>query len=104
VGEAADEEELLCNNYVVIETYALVQARLGMDAVRALTTELMPALRILWVDAELHSAALTALITAVRRQLSLVDCTSFETMRRLNVRRAFTFDDHFAEQGFEVVP
>ena len=27
-----------------------------------------------------------------------------ETMRRLELRRAFAFDRHFAEQGFELVP
>src|SRR5437868_4750966 len=96
--------ELICSSYVMVETFALVQSRLGMDAVRVLAADVLPLLRVVWVDADLHSAALTALLTAGRRQLSLVDCASFETMRRLNVRRAFTFDDHFAEQGFEVVP
>jgi predicted nucleic acid-binding protein len=33
-----------------------------------------------------------------------VDCVSFEVMRRLGIRRAFTLDEHFREQGFEVVP
>jgi len=40
-------------------------------------------------------------LTAARRQLSLVDCISFEVMRRRGIKTAFTFDDHFAEQGFE---
>jgi predicted nucleic acid-binding protein len=38
---------------------------------------------------------------SARRHLTLVDCASFESMRRLTVRRAFAFDRHFEEQGFE---
>jgi predicted nucleic acid-binding protein len=38
---------------------------------------------------------------AHRRGLSLVDCTSFAIMRRQAITRAFHFDRHFQEQGFE---
>lgn len=53
---------------------------------------------------ENHGVAVTALLTAGKRQLSLVDCSSFEAMRRLGITSAFAFDRHFAEQGFEQVP
>lgn len=43
-------------------------------------------------------------LTANRRQLSLVDCSAFETMRRLDIETVFTFDEHFREQGFNVIP
>jgi len=33
-----------------------------------------------------------------------VDCISFEVMRGLGITTAFTFDRHFAEMGFEVLP
>jgi predicted nucleic acid-binding protein len=32
--------------------------------------------------------------------LSLVDCVSFEVLRRLDVRECLVFDPHFDEQGF----
>jgi hypothetical protein len=32
------------------------------------------------------------------------DCVSFALMRRHDLNRAFTFDRHFADAGFEVVP
>lgn len=35
---------------------------------------------------------------------SYTDCTSFAVMQRLNCRQAFTFDDHFRQMGFEVLP
>lgn len=48
-----------------------------------------------------HSAAVKRLLAANRRKLSLVDCASFECMRRFRLRRAFAFDEHFAKEGFE---
>jgi predicted nucleic acid-binding protein len=43
------------------------------------------------------------LLVANRRDLSLVDCTSFEVMRRNGLEVVFTFDPHFHEQGFQVI-
>jgi uncharacterized protein len=38
------EDSLLVTNYVIVETTALAQHRLGMDAVRALHGDALPAL------------------------------------------------------------
>jgi len=97
------DEILLCNNYVLIETHALVQHRLGMAAARAFVENVYPVLTIIWLNGDAHNQALSALLTANRRDLSLVDCASFITMRQLGINRAFTFDKHFAEQGFSQV-
>jgi predicted nucleic acid-binding protein len=97
----ASDRSLATTNYVLVEAFALAQSRLGLDAVRSLRHDVIPVLRVIWVDAELHEAGVTALLTAGRRGLSLVDCVSFEAMRREGVRQALAFDRHFAEQGFE---
>ncbi|MBM4431479.1 MAG: PIN domain-containing protein [Chloroflexi bacterium] len=97
-------ESLLCSNYVLVECFALVQHRLGLAAVRALQEDVVPVLSVYWVDEAVHAAGISALLTAGRERLSLVDCTSFELMRRLGLRTAFTFDEHFAEQGFACLP
>ena len=44
------------------------------------------------------------LTRADRRQLSLVDCVSFETMEREPIHTALAVDEHFREAGFRVVP
>jgi predicted nucleic acid-binding protein len=99
-----DDDSLVTSSYVLVETYALAQRRLGMEAVRTLTTDFAPLLVVDWIDEPIHSAALAALLTANRRELSLVDCVSFEVMRRRDVTRAFAIDTDFSKQGFTVVP
>lgn len=94
------EAPLVTTSYVVVETTAVAQHRLGLDAVRVLTRDILPLIDIVYVDQTLHAAATAALLAANRRQLSLVDCVSFEVMRDHEVMRAFAFDSHFAEQGF----
>jgi predicted nucleic acid-binding protein len=94
-------EPLMSTNYVLVETFAVVQRRLGLDALRALVRDVVPLFEVEWVSEELHQTAVAALLAANRRGLSLVDCTSFETMRRHGLTRAFAFDQHFDEQGFE---
>jgi uncharacterized protein len=101
---AAEGPSLLSSNYILVESFALVQARLGMDAVGSLVDDLLPVLTIEWVKPQDHEAAVSMLRTANRRRLSLVDCSSFQIMRRLALNEAFTFDPHFGEQGFRVLP
>ena len=94
------KQDLITTSYVLVETTALLQHRFGLAAVRLLQDDVVPVLGVEWVDAELHGEATTALLTAGRRDLSLVDCVSFACMRRRGVTRAFHFDRHFREQGF----
>jgi predicted nucleic acid-binding protein len=95
---------LLTNNYVLLETAALLQHRIGVAAVRALHEELTPLFQIDWVSEERHRAGMEAVLAAARKKLSLVDCVSFQTMRNRGVRTAFCFDAHFREQGFVTKP
>lgn len=90
-------------SYVVVEGFALVQRRSGMDAVRALHQELLPLVTMRWVDSALHTAGVQALLTAGRRRLSLVDCVSFAVMQQRAIQAVFGFDSDFSAQGFHVL-
>ncbi|MGI8550017.1 MAG: type II toxin-antitoxin system VapC family toxin [Dehalococcoidia bacterium] len=96
-------EPLLTHSYVLNEAFALVQRRLGMTAVRVLQEEFVPLLEMVWVDANLHQTAMTALLASGQRQVSLVDQVSFEVMRSRGIDTAFAFDDDFARAGFRLV-
>lgn len=95
---------LVTSNYVLVETIALLQHRLGMEAVRGLQEEILPLVNIEFVTSEIHRPSISALLSASRRNLSLVDCASFEVMRALGIKTVFAFDPHFTEQGFSVIP
>ena len=103
-GLIVAQEPLFTSNYVLVETLALLQSRLGIEAIRAFDDAVIPLLRVLWVDEVLHRESVTALLMVGRRSLSLVDCSSFALMRRHGLDTAFAFDAHFPEQGFDVGP
>ena len=86
-----------------METFALVQNRLGLQATRALQEDVLPMITVEWVDEAAHRAGVTGVLTAMRKKLSLVDCVSFAAMRHHNIEEVFGFDKHFGEQGFEIV-
>lgn len=100
----SSEDILFCNNYILVETFALVQNRLGMEALRIFNDDILPLVNIDWIEESTHKAGVSALLTASRKRLSMVDCVSFETMRRLEIKKVFTFDPHFTEQGFQCIP
>jgi predicted nucleic acid-binding protein len=93
-------DPLITTNYIVVESCALAQSRLGVDAVRAIQDDLLPVMEIVWIDQATHSLAMAALLAAQRRKLSLVDCVSFAVMRLKGAQAAFAFDHHFAEERY----
>jgi predicted nucleic acid-binding protein len=97
-------ETLVSNNYVVLETISLIQRRFGMAHIHSLHANLLNLLNIHWIDEDEHNQIINVFLKFNRRNLSLVDCSSFDTMRRLEIETAFTFDPHFREQGFSVIP
>jgi predicted nucleic acid-binding protein len=94
---------LVSTSFVVQESVALLQSRIGVSAVRTLHQLVVPTLEIEWVESTHYERAMLALLAASRREVSLADWTSFDTMRRRGIERAFAFDPHFAEQGFAVL-
>ena len=89
---------------MLVESIALIQHRLGMKALAETYEVLLPLLNVEWIDAMIHKTAMSALFTASKRDLSLVDCVSFEIMRNLSIETAFSFDPHFKQQGFKCLP
>jgi len=91
---------LVTSSYVMVETYALLQRRLGLEAVRAFRDEFAPLLEVLWVGRETHEKALDELLSRTGAAPSLVDVTSFVLMRAAGIDRAFVFDRDFEIEGF----
>ena len=98
----AEGWRLFTTNYVVHEAWALIQGRLGWDAVDAWRDRILPQCEVLWVDASLHAIGEARCRQARERRLSLNDCVSLEVMRRRGIREFIGNDDHFLREGFQV--
>lgn len=91
---------LLTHNYVLVESMALVQHRLGLPAALKLAQSAR-AFEVEWVDRALHDEAVRRLARS-RRSVSLVDQVSFLVMRARGVDTALAFDPDFAAEDFRL--
>lgn len=98
----AEDWRLLATNYVVHETWALIQNRLGWDCVDAFLDGLLPLCQLTWVDDSTYEAAASRCRRERRRLLSLTDRVSFEVMKRLGLTEAIARDRHFVREGIRL--
>ena len=92
-------EALLTHNYVLVESIALIQNRIGIAAALDLART-ADNLEVEWVDAKLHQEAIRALARSPRRKISFVDQGSVLVMRGRNVETTLAFDRDFEREGF----
>ncbi len=95
---------LATSSFVVLETVALLQARVGIGAVRAFYLDMLPLMEVVWVDRALLDRAMGGLLAASLRRVSLTDWTSIALMQERGWTTAFAFDEDFARQGVDLVP
>jgi predicted nucleic acid-binding protein len=98
----AEQWQLVTTNYVVHETWALVQHRLGWDALEDFLDALLPLCQVEFVDEALHALGVQSCRRAHLRNLSLTDSISFESMKRLGITEAVARDDHFDRAGIRL--
>jgi predicted nucleic acid-binding protein len=97
-----DDEDLVTHAYVVVESVALVRARLGAAAAEALVDDLLPAIRVEMVDRPLHDASLADL-RRIGGGTSLVDRVTLAFAARHGIARALAFDAGLAAEGLAPV-
>lgn len=95
---------LWTTSYVLIETIALLQNRVGLEPVRDFDEHVLPLLSVEWVSEDLHRRGARRLSMENRRRLSFVDCVSFEFMRQQGISDVLGLDRHFEEAGYRLLP
>lgn len=86
---------LVTSNYVLVETVALLQRRLGLPAVFDLDDHVLPVLVVRWITEPMHHRAMSRLRRTDRREVSLVDCRKLRAdggrgnAGRLSIRSSF---------------
>ena len=104
VGHFSTALRRLTHNYVLAEFVPLAEKR-RVPRVPALDflkkVEKNPAVRVIYVDAQLHEEALNLLSRRLDKTWSLCDAVSFVLMRARNFREALSTDQHFEDEGFQ---
>jgi predicted nucleic acid-binding protein len=100
----ASRRAIWTTSFVIVETMALLQHRIGLAAARDFDEDILPILKVQWVDEELYRRGADRLRREDRRHLSLVDCVAFEFMASSGLTTALAIDPHFREAGYAVLP
>jgi len=95
---------MVTTNYVLVETSALLQHRIGLAPVRDLEERILPLLAVHWVSSELHRRAVERLFRTDKRKVSLVDVVSFIVMDAEGLTDVLGLDPDFATEGFRLLP
>lgn len=96
--------QLVTTNFVFTEVYSYF-CRTHADAVAVGTyIRESKALRYVHAGPADEEAAWELARKYLDKDFSFVDCLSFVIMSRIGCRKAFTFDSHFQQMGFEMLP
>ena len=97
---------LYTSNYIVDETLTLLRFHCGHGVAVSFrnTLETSNLVRVLWMTEALEKTAWKIFEKYSDKEYSFTDCTSFAVMDTEVIRNAFTFDEHFSQQGYNVVP
>lgn len=103
VGYDSNSVKHPVSDEVFVDTSAFYAVLDADDAVHALFKDLLPVVTVVAIDEAHHTNAVATLLGVNRRNLSLVDCSSFAMMHQRGITAAFAYDRHFAQQGFRLI-
>jgi len=97
---------LITTDYVLDETLTLIRMRVGhtkaVDFGRWIFES--EAVEVEEIDGDLWREAWEIFVRYSDKDFSFTDCTSFALMRRMGLSEAFSFDKHFSQFGFTLLP
>ncbi len=104
--ESGEFGVMVTTDYIISELITLMRVRVGhQQAVEAYESiDSSPNVRTAPVAPAIRRSAFDIFRSSPDKDYSFTDCTSFAAMRSLGIDKAFTFDDHFRQAGFFVVP
>ena len=91
-------EAIVTHSYILVESAALLQRRLGLKTALAFLEEAHQ-FHIVWVTGELHAEGVRHLREKGKSKLSLVDAISFVLARAEGITDYIGFDQHFEDAG-----
>lgn len=101
-----DRQTLVTTNLVVAEAYIVIRRTGGHAQAMRFLQSIRGSARLLKVysEAQLESIAEEILRNYGDQDFSFADAVSFAVMQARGITQAFTFDNHFAAIGFQMLP
>jgi len=99
-----DRIDLITSEYILDETITIIRYRVSHQAA-VIFGESMSGSRIVRIEdiTEGHRLKAWEMFKKYEdKELSFTDCTSFVLMKHFKLNKAFTFDDHFRQMGYEI--
>lgn len=97
---------LATTNLVIFETVTLSKGKIGIDFAIEFGKYLRNSefIKIIKITEEIENKSWDIFDRYNDKEYSFTDCASFAVMKELNIRKAFAFDRHFEQFGFEITP
>jgi predicted nucleic acid-binding protein len=103
-GDLLDQgDRLYITSYIMVETAALVQRRLGFELLQVLVQSMQGVIDIFWVDRAAHEEAWRRMVERGGGRISLVDWSTIVVAEQTS-STIFAFDQDFSAQGLQVLP
>jgi len=101
---AKQKIELITSEYVADESITIIRYRVSHKAAVVFGDALMNSTIVTVADITDEERFLAWMLFKKYddKELSFTDCTSFALMNKMRLRKAFAFDDHFKQIGFEL--
>lgn len=98
--------KLFTTNFIICETLNFLRSRISLQTAIKFRNSAYSSnvLEITYITYDIEEEAFDIFKKYTDKDFSFTDCTSFATMKQLNLNAAFTFDKHFQQIGFEILP
>jgi len=98
--------QLITSSYIINEALTLMKDRLGYDSAIKFGRKVRDSkiIRIIHIAQELEEKGWKLFVKYKDKEFSFTDCVSFALMERYNTTKAFAFDKHFEQYGFQRLP
>lgn len=96
---------IITSNYVLDESFTLIRLRCGIKIVEQFRDDIIKSshvIKIMRVTVTDEANAWKWFLSNWSK-LSFTDCVSFALMKRLDIQRIATFDEHFKKAGFTML-
>ena len=100
-----EDATIIISNYVLDESFTLIRLRCGIKIVDQFRDDIIKSshvIKIVRVTVADEAQAWKWFLNDWSK-LSFTDCVSFAVMKRLDIKRVATFDEHFNRAGFTLI-